>query len=253
MRLQILSDIHFDVVGDFEPRLAAGVEAVVIAGDVCEGIDRGMRWLRNHLGRDVPIVLVPGNHEYYGRIRSEERRAGIGAARDHGVSLLDDGELVIGGVRFLGSTLWADYALYGAERRDEMMAIARRRMVDHRRILEASGRFITPEEQLELHRTSRAWLTQRLAVPHDGPTIVITHHGPHPLSLAERYRDDLLSAAFISDLSPLVERHAPTLWVHGHTHVGLDYQVGPTRIVCNPRGYGSENPGFDPALVIDVR
>lgn len=252
MRLQIFSDIHFDVVDGFEPRLAPGVDAVIVAGDLCEGIDRGIRWLRAHLGLEVAIVLVAGNHEYFARVRSEERAAGAAAAREHGVTLLDDDEVVIGGVRFIGATLWADYELYGAERRDEMMAIARRRMMDHRRILEAPGRFITPEESLALHQASRAWIAERLAAPHDGTTIVVTHHGPHPLSLADQYREDLLSAAFISDLSPLIERHAPALWVHGHTHVGLDYQVGPTRIVCNPRGYGSENPAFDPALVIDV-
>lgn len=252
MRIQIFSDIHFDVVGGFEPQVAPGVDAVIVAGDVCEGIEPGVRWLRAHLGRDVPIALVAGNHEYYGRIRPIERVAGATAAREYGVAFLDDGEMVIGGVRFLGSTLWADYALYGADRRDEMMATARRRMVDHRRILEAPGRFIRPEDQLLLHGISRAWLAERLAAPHDGPTVIITHHGPHPLSLAERYREDLLSAAFISDLSPLIEQHAPALWVHGHTHVGLDYQVGSARIVCNPRGYGSENPAFDPMLVIEV-
>jgi Icc-related predicted phosphoesterase len=252
MRLQIFSDIHLDVVDNFEPRLAPGVDVVVVPGDLCEGLDRGMRWLRSHLGREVAIVLVAGNHEYFARLRSEERAAGAASAREHGVAFLDSDELVLGSVRFLGATLWSDYGLYGADRRDEMMAIARRRMMDHRRIFEAPGRFITPEEQLALHHAARTWIADRLAADHAGPTIVVTHHGPHPLSLANRYREDLLSAAFISDLSPLIEQHTPALWVHGHTHVGLDYRVGPTRIVCNPRGYGSENPAFNPALVIDV-
>jgi hypothetical protein len=38
--------------------------------------------------------------------------------------------------------------------------------------------------------------------------------------------------------------------VHGHTHSPFDYQVGATRIVCNPKGYSGENPNFDPALTI---
>lgn len=50
----------------------------------------------------------------------------------------------------------------------------------------------------------------------------------------------------------LPSRHQPTLWVHGHTHVGLDYRTGQTRVICNPHGYGNENPAFDPALVIDI-
>ena len=252
MRLQIFSDIHLDIVDGFEPRLQPQVDAVIIAGDLCEGIGRGLQWLRDHLGPAVPIVFVAGNHEYFARIRNDERSTGAAAARALDVAFLDDSEAVIGGVRFLGGTLWADYALFGVDQSAEMMDLARRRMMDHRRILEAPGRFITPEEALALHQAARSWLSARLAVPHDGPTVVVTHHGPHPLSLAPRFREDLTSAAFISDLSPLIERHQPALWVHGHTHVGLDYRVGRTRIVCNPRGYGNENPGFDPILTIDV-
>jgi Icc-related predicted phosphoesterase len=252
VRLQIFSDVHLDVRDVLEPRLAPDVDVVVVAGDLCEGIDRGMRWLRAHLGPDVAIVMVAGNHEYFARVRSEEREAGRRAAAEHRVHFLDDAAAVIGGVRFLGSTLWADYDLYGAERREEMMAVARRRMMDHRRILEAPGRFIVPEESLALHWTARAFLTEHLAMSHEGPTVVVTHHGPHPQSLAERYREDHLSAAFISDLSPLIERHQPALWVHGHTHVGLDYRVGSTRVICNPHGYGDENPAFDPMLVVEV-
>ncbi len=252
MRLQIFSDVHIDVCPVFTPRLAAGVDAVVVAGDVCEGIEDGMRWLRAHLGDQIPIVLVAGNHEYFARLRPEERSLGARAARAHGITFLDDTSATIAGVRFIGSTLWADYELYGADRRNEMIEVARRRMKDHRRILEEPGRFITPEQSLALHRTARAFVDGCLAVSHDGPTVVVTHNAPHPGSLAEKHRPNLASAAFISDLSEVIERHRPQLWVHGHTHVSLDYRVGPTRIVCNPHGYGAENPEFDAGLVVEV-
>lgn len=252
MRLQIFSDIHMDVQAAACPALGPGVDCVVVAGDVCEGIGRGLRWLREHLGAAIPIAFVAGNHEYFAKVRPEERRAGRLAAREHGVAFLDDDEAMLAGIRFIGSTLWADYALFGAERREEMMQVAARRMMDHRRIREASGAFITPAQSLGLHQASRAYLEQALARPHAGPTVVVTHHGPHPASLAEKFREDPLSAAFISDLSELVDRHRPALWVHGHTHVSLDYRAGATRIVCNPHGYGTENPAFDPALIVEV-
>ena len=71
-------------------------------------------------------------------------------------------------------------------------------------------------------------------------------------SVAERFRSHPLTPAFASDLSRLIEDRGPDLWVHGHVHDSLDYEVGDTRIVCNPRGYGTENPAFDPSLVIEV-
>lgn len=252
MRLHIFSDIHCDVSDDWSPPRLAGVDAVIVAGDVREGLDSAMRWLRQRLDPDVAIVLVAGNHEYFARSRPEERLLGRGAAAAHGVAFLDDTSAVIGGVRFVGATLWTNYELYGADRRDEMMAIARRSMMDHRRILEQPGCFISPEDELELHRSSIAFIAATLAEPFAGPTVVVTHHGPHPLSLADRYRDDPISAAFISDLSPLISQFQPALWVHGHTHVSFDYRVGATRIVCNPHGYGSENPEFDPELMVEV-
>lgn len=252
MRLQVFSDVHLDVEDVYRPRLAQGVDVVVVPGDLCEGIDRGMEWLRHHLGTSVDIVMVAGNHEYFARLRQAERQAGVEAARRHRVHFLDDATTRLGAVRFIGSTLWADYCLFGADRQREMMDVARRRMMDHRRIREAPGRFMTPEESLALHGAARNFLGSALATPHDGPTVVITHHGPHPLSLADRYREDPLSAAFISDLADVIEATRPALWLHGHTHVGLDYRVGETRIVCNPHGYGEENPAFRSDFVIDV-
>jgi Icc-related predicted phosphoesterase len=62
----------------------------------------------------------------------------------------------------------------------------------------------------------------------------------------------MLNAAYASDLSDVIEQGRPALWLHGHTHDSCGYQVGSTRIVCNPRGYEDENPKFDPALVVKV-
>jgi Icc-related predicted phosphoesterase len=80
----------------------------------------------------------------------------------------------------------------------------------------------------------------------------VTHHAPHPGSLHPRYANDLISAAYVSDLTPLIESGKPALWVHGHVHASFDYRVGDTRVICNPNGYGGENAAFDPALVVEV-
>ncbi len=84
---------------------------------------------------------------------------------------------------------------------------------------------------------SSAWLERRLAEPFDGPTVVVTHHLSAWGSVSTRHRDDLVTAAFASDLAPLVERYQPALWIHGQTPQACDYLIGQTRIVCNPRGY----------------
>jgi hypothetical protein len=175
--------------------------------------------------------------------------------------------------RVLGTTLWADFTLFGDSA--AMVAAARaeaqRVMTDFRGPIQV--RHPTAPDQLTrafstadcaaLHRRARAWLATQLVLPFAGQTIVVTHHAPHPLSLAPRYADDLSSAGFITDLSALLQIPAaasqapPVLWVHGHTHTSLDYQVNATRVICNPRGYlrhgrPPENPDFAWDRVVEI-
>ncbi len=256
MRVQIFSDVHFDVAAAFTPRLGPQVDAVVVAGDVCQGIERGMQWLRQHLGGVVPIVMVAGNHEFFHSVRPEQRAAGLAAAATYNVALLDDGVVEIGGVRFVGSTLWCDFDLFGADLRPRVMAAAERVMLDHQMIIETrvGQRRFTTEDARRQHNMSRAYLEHELALRFEGPTVVVTHHGVHEKSVARQYREDIVTPAFISDLSEVIERYRPRLWIHGHTHASFDYRVGGTRVICNPHGYGygQENPQFDPELVVEV-
>jgi Icc-related predicted phosphoesterase len=69
--------------------------------------------------------------------------------------------------------------------------------------------------------------------------VVVTHHAPSPISIAECYRHDtLMNGAFASDLSEFIlNRPQIKLWTHGHMHNVSDYMIGDTRVVCNPRGY----------------
>jgi hypothetical protein len=107
-----------------------------------------------------------------------------------------------------------------------------------------------------MHWIDRDWLRRQLAQPFDGTTVVVTHHAPATGSVADRYAEDWMTPAFVSDL-PDDFFAVPALWVHGHTHATFDYARGRCRVVSNPRGYrlrdsSFENPVFDPALVIDV-
>ena len=125
-------------------------------------------------------------------------------------------------------------------------------MVDYRRIRTGprSRDRIEPAEVLDMHRATRAFLAEALAVPHPGTTVVVTHHAPHPDSLPDRYAH--LSWCDASDMTSLIEDRGPDLWVHGHVHTRSDYVVCRTRIVCNPRGHDDEVTGFVPDLVVEV-
>ncbi|HSW08743.1 metallophosphoesterase [Aquabacterium sp.] len=253
MKLNILSDLHLGFAGMARPVNDADV--VVLAGDIARPAE-AVAWA---LGLDKPVLYVLGNHEFYGGsvegTAAEMKRLCAGTR----VQVLDDSEVHIGPVRFVGSTLWTDFGLFDApERRAAAVAEAQRLLRDFSRIRrhEASDALFTPADSVQLFERHARWLAERLATQHDGPTVVITHHAPSPRSIHPRFADSLLNACFVSDAERLLGAHRAALWIHGHTHDSFDYRVNGTRVVCNPRGYSRagviENARFDPDLIVEV-
>lgn len=262
-RLWIWSDLHqewpenaWDPAAHAPP---AGFDVAVVAGDVHTPLVRALDWLAERLP-GVPVIYTPGNHDFWWD-RGEDRYTladqlsrGRDVAARHGIHLLLDDAVVIGGTRFVGGTLWTDFRL-GSTSLTHAMRSAQGRfgMVDYRRIRTgpSSRHRVEPRDILALHRRTRAFIEATLAVPHDGPTVVVTHHAPHPDSLPNPHED--LRWCYASDLRDLIHAHGPDLWVHGHVHRAADYRVGSTRIVCNPRGHIEEASGFDPARIVMPR
>jgi len=245
VKLHVVSDLHLEHDPDWRlPPTDADV--LVLAGDIAPGL-RGMGAFFK-FGK--PVLYVPGNHEYYG-----ENMSGLVAAmrlysKPAGITVLDNEEVVVDGVRFLGATLWTDFELYGKNRRDQAIAYADTHLNDYITIRNGSGGWLTARQSAELHVRAVTWLASRLDEPFAGTTVVITHHAPHPNSAHERHRDNLLNGAFVSDLTRLMGK--ASLWIHGHTHDSFDYSVAGTRVLANPKGYGGENTSFRPDLVIEV-
>lgn len=253
MKLNILSDLH---LGQGELALPANdADVVVLAGDIARPA-QAVAWA-SRLGK--PVLYVPGNHEFYGGslegTAAQLRQLCDGA----GIHLLDDSATLIDNVRFLGSTLWTDFMLLGdGEGRQAAMEEGGRFMRDFSRIRldEASPALFTPSDAASLFRRHAAWLADELAKPHDGPTVVITHHAPSPSSVHPRFAGSPLNACFVSDAEYLLGGDRAQLWIHGHTHDSFDYVLKGTRVVCNPRGYArdgvNENAGFDPDFMVQV-
>ncbi|MGU3493957.1 metallophosphoesterase [Xanthobacteraceae bacterium A53D] len=247
MKLWIMSDLHLDA-HPFELRTpSTRPDILVVAGDVATPLSRGIQWLRE--STDLPIVMVAGNADFHGTRIADEKALARQLAGEAGIHLLEEDATIVEGVRFLGATLWTDYMLDGDY--SGSMAAASMGLMDHRQIATADGVF-RPENAGAAHRRAKAWLDGMLSQPFDGPTVVVTHHAPTPRSIGPRFAGDPLNPAFASDLSDLILRRQPALWVHGHVHERCDYQVAATRVVCNPRGYALEPTGFDPMWVVTI-
>jgi len=253
MKLNILSDLHLGQGVLEPPRIDADV--VVLAGDIARP-EQAVTWA---LGLGKPVLYVPGNHEFYGGSIAATTNQLKELCAGSPVRVLDDDEAIIGDVRFLGSTLWTDFLLFGEhEGRTAAVGQALRFMRDYSRIHLDDGleQLFTPLDSAVLFQRHAAWLARKLAKPHPGPTVVITHHAPSAHSIHPRFEGSLLNACFVSNAEHLAGGDRAQLWVHGHTHDSFDYRLNGTRVVCNPRGYArdgvNENAHFNPHFIVEV-
>ncbi|MBL8289699.1 MAG: metallophosphoesterase [Rubrivivax sp.] len=269
MRLQLLSDLHLETE-DFQPEPLPGAELLVLAGD----IDATWAAYSRFAGWPVPVLVVPGNHEFDGRDVERalpafralvEQRLGFTLLYRRSVALkVADGRRV----RFVGTPRWSDFDLFGEPGRERAMRSARYFM----RLMGATrgGRAFDAQAVREEGLACRAWLEAELArvSPRPSPagqrdgqggwdaTVVITHFAPSLRSADPRYGAQPGTASFCNADDDLLPR--ADLWLHGHLHCRHDYLVPrpgqrPTRVVCQARGMADkgEPEGFDAARLIE--
>ena len=245
MRIHVLSDLHLEIRLLTPQSTAADV--VILAGDIHVKA-RGVTWARQAFAG--PVFYVPGNHEFYGG-HLVHTLASMRAQADARVRVLDRDEVVINGTRFLGCTLWTDFTATGNAHLAALQAQAE--MNDFRKIRTRAYQRIVPNDLVQECLKSLDWLRLKPAEPFVGKTVVITHHAPSLHSLAGNpYAGNLLDAAYAINCEALMGAERVALWIHGHSHCAVDYQIAGTRVVCNPRGYPGEETGFDAALVLTL-
>lgn len=289
IKFQLLSDVH----GRWN-QSATHPEAQMITavGDLSDGTE-AVPWL-GEMGR--PVIYVPGNHEYYGGdigTRLNELRA---KAQSTLVSVVDRQTVTAGDVRFLCTTLWTDhqnldidlvlhtskvlndYKRIGvgawlanqenAKTYARILAEFEQRGSRYKGIFSEKPEHMNPLIALALHRQALIYLTDELAKPWHGKTIVLTHHAPSLISLMfagyftmqnPRGFAKLLSqksrpykiGAYANSLEYLFSRNKIELWLHGHLHESLRYTLDGVGVVTNPTGHANEkNTRHDPSLVL---
>ncbi|MFY9478666.1 MAG: metallophosphoesterase [Aquabacterium sp.] len=259
MKLQILSDLHLETEA-FTPEPAPGAELLVLAGDI------DSTWAGLSLFKDwpVPVLYVPGNHEFDQRDIHEALATLRQRCTELGLHMLERESCVIQGrdgrrIRFVGTVRWSDFDLFGEAQR----AKSQRAAGYFVKVMRATrhGQPFDPEAVREEALACRAWLADTLALrptsdAHWDATVAITHFGPSLRSADPRYGRQPGTASFCNAddaLLPLAD-----LWVHGHLHCRHDYTVahdhGITRVISNARGHGykGESTGYDGLLTVDV-
>ncbi|RYF32742.1 MAG: metallophosphoesterase [Comamonadaceae bacterium] len=267
MKLQLLSDLHLESHPRFVAEPAAGADLLVLAGDIgsyqtgsrLEEPDYGLRRFSPRHGWPTPVLFVPGNHEYDNADFDATHERLRALCEELDILWLERETRVIDNVRFVGTTLWADFEALATP--DDTIGEALKKRGKAMRAanfyLEKMGTLRHGEAFLadalrEHSLTCQAWLRGALSDPFDGPTVAITHFAPSLASADPRYGLSPGTAGFcnsLDDLLPLAD-----LWLHGHLHCAFDYLKDGCRVVANPLGYRSkgEQENFKPAMLIDV-
>ncbi len=253
MRLRIMSDLHLEFFDGNRELPQVEADVLILAGDIHHQCD-GLAWARYRFP-DIPIIYVPGNHEFYGTCMPHLRDALAREAERLDIELLDNRAVTLNGVRFYGTTLWTDFALYAGDPTKDPAhteSKAERYMPDFKIVETSPGVTLTPSSSALLHAQALAWLEAELAQPFDGPKVVVSHHAPLHDCIPGQYLGDVLSPAFASHLPQLMGRM--DVWIHGHVHEPVDLLRNGTRIVANPGGYPYEfNPAqFKPDFTLSV-
>ncbi len=246
MKILVVSDIHAEHHNFTCPDTDA--DLVVLAGD-------------NHVGKAIipwieqtfpnkRVLFIAGNHEFYKRNITYHVPYLIEHQTEQ-ITFLDRDVVTIDGVRFVGTTGWTDYRVFG--NRERVAADIGDQLNDFRRI-RYSNKYhkLTPQLVSSFGDVNRQWLEHTLDTEYPGKTVVITHHAPllQSIPVPPDNKYSLLDAAYVNDWSHLMGKAA--VWIHGHTHHAVDYNINGTRVVSNPRGYPGETTGYIHGLTITV-
>jgi hypothetical protein len=254
VRAQVFSDLHLEFAPDYFPEPSPLADIAIVPGD----LGHSPVVLRRFVDWPVPLLYVPGNHEY-DRADYEATRQQIAVeCRAAGIILLDRSTEVLTDVdgrsiRFVGTTRWSDFDLLGRNER-QRCADAAERYLRHMKSSRRGGPLDAAAVR-DLGVYEREWLEEELRSPFKGTTVAITHFAPSGRSADPRYGLVPGTASFCNaddDLLKYVD-----VWIHGHLHSPHDYVVEGqrrTRVVCNPRGYErlGAPAGFIPDLVIEI-
>lgn len=266
-----MSDLHLEGHPAFTPRPAPGADLLVLAGDIgsyqvgsrLDDPDFGLARFSPKQGWPVPVLYVPGNHEY-DALDFDETHARLHETCERlGITWLEREQAVFGDVRFVGTTLWADFdALVlqpGAPEPtpDEALKLREKgyRAANYYLRKAAAlrhGELMLAEGWREQALVCQAWLREALAAPFAGTTVVVTHFAPSLRSADPRYGVSPATAGFCNSLQDLMAQ--AQFWLHGHLHCQHDYFEAGCRVVANTLGYASkgEQEGFREQLVLDL-
>ena len=240
MKIAYGSDLHLEFYGkDIQNEIIKnfsfheGTDLIVIAGDLHVGAENVIDTLKLILEiHDIPIVYVPGNHEYYHSSFEAENKKFLSNMDHDYIHILLKGKYVFGHVGIFGCYGHLDGSWKKINR------VTHGALNDFRLISDF-------DKRVELGESEREYLRDSLRNSNADVDIVVTHTMPSPRCISEKYKGSHLNPCFANDWEKEIVDYEPKYWICGHTHdIGKTY-IHNTEILINPMGYPGENKNWD--------
>jgi hypothetical protein len=245
MRIQYTSDLHLDdwpISTPFSEFLTPVAELLVLAGDICPVenpiYESFIRWCSRNWKH---IILITGNHEYFCKhvprtMRSIDETIAQICTRMRNVKFLQGGDsIVIGGLRFVGATLWTNIPADVWPHVNGIKGDFRETYTERQN---GMGGLTTAADTSALHQQHRHGIAEAIANSKE-PVVVVTHHVPSFSLISPEYRWTQFVTTYASESDDLIGA-GPILWICGHAHRAGNWTVRDVPCLMNARGYHSQ-------------
>lgn len=266
--LQYISDIHLEYREEctkIEDMLIPVSKNLALCGDIGNlGSDRYREFIYMCSEKFENVFVIFGNHEFYNekdmvQIQTiEEIKTNLqNTSFPPNVHFLDNCTVFINTrtnrvyqqcpqdaqheiLQIIGSTLWTDV--------DKKLGTV---MNDYKHIYVGTNthtqKLLTPDDVLGLYKKNVEYILEQLDKHPNVTTVLLTHHGPHPVCNGE-YTNNVLQSAYTSFIPELYRRINLLACISGHTHSSVNQSVSfennHITFLSNQYGYPGESQAF---------
>lgn len=247
---QYSSDLHLEFYEkegvSFETLIKPTADNLILAGDIGYPSDEIYESFLEYCSKNFKnVILISGNHEYYGRIMEDvetqireitKKFPNVKYLQNDCVELPDN-------ILVIGTTLWTNIPL---NKKSLITGIN-----DYYKIYKKQNQNITIEDTCEYHKKSVKYITDTITKNLNKKIIVVTHHLPSIKLISKKYLHNSYNFAFYTDLNHLIS-HPIVAWICGHTHNTTSTNINNIFCAVNPKGYPKEESGYSNVAVFTI-
>jgi len=254
MKIQYASDLHleFDENTRFlrnNPLIPVG-DILVLAGDIGYLGDDSFSahpfwdWVSKNFGQ---TLVIPGNHEFYKNGDVGTIQNGCIAEIRSNVKCYYNAVVTVDDIDFILCTLWAFIP-------SENAFVTQKNVSDFYRIA-CCGRLLTAHTFNQAHQEAVTFLKRTVKENGKRRQIVVSHHVPTALCMAEEFKNSRINGAFVAELHDFIFDSKIDYWIYGHSHRNIpEIDINGTKMICNQLGYvqRGEHATFNPQAVFMI-